>query len=308
MFKLKRPLGLFLCGGGALGSWQSGVLAELVRQGLHFDVVAGFSIGSLNGAAYCYDKTAELRQTWRGLKPGRILSVSPKYHDMPLELYQQSGGDPLARLGFFLQNRIAKTSLFSAKPVKEFLGGWLARSGPQFVRNIKFYVISHAVELKLPYITAFEGSTRGHNLSFTDALLASCAIPTVFPPVEVEEHGRRYHLVDGGVIGIASINLNILEGCRTVIMIGNSRPEDMDFRGGGPLGYFETKARRMLALHTQKIYESRVFIKSNPEVHLLKPPVDLGLDLLEFDGEKCEAAFDIGEAEGPRFLRSAEIS
>ena len=55
MFKFKRPVGLFLCGGGALGSWQSGVLAELVRQGLHFDAVAGFSIGSLNGAAYCYN-------------------------------------------------------------------------------------------------------------------------------------------------------------------------------------------------------------------------------------------------------------
>jgi hypothetical protein len=112
--------------------------------------------------------------------------------------------------------------------------------------------------------------------------------------------------VDGGVIGIATINLNILEGCRTVIMIGNSRPDDLDFRASGPFGYFETKARRMLALHTQKIYESRVFIKSAPDVHLLKPPVELGLNLLEFDGEKCEAAFDIGEAEGRRFLRSVD--
>jgi len=305
MFKFKRPVGLFLCGGGALGSWQSGALAELVRQGLHFDAVAGFSVGSLNGAAYCYNKTAELRQIWRGMKASSILKLSPRYYNIPLELYQQDGGSLLNKAGFFLQNRLAKLTLFSNKPVYDFLNGWLARSGPQFQRNIKFYVISHAVELKLPYIARFDGSTQSPNLSFTDALVASCSIPMVFPPVPVEEHGRKYHLVDGGVIGIANINLNLLEGCRTVIMIGNSRDTDMDYPALGPFGYFERKARRMLAMHTQKIYESRVFIRSEPDVYLIKPPVDLGLNLLEFDGAKCEEAFDVGEAEGRRFLRSA---
>ena len=62
----------------------------------------------------------------------------------------------------------------------------------------------------------------------------------------------------------------------------------------------------MLAIHTQKIYESRVFIKSEPDVHLIKPPADLGLNLLEFDGAKCEKAFDIGEAEAKRFLKNLE--
>ncbi len=306
MFKFRRPVGLFLCGGGALGAWQSGVLAGLVRQGLHFDAVAGFSIGSLNGAAYCYDKTGDLRQVWSGLKPERILRFRPRYYNIPLELYQQDGGSLATKFGFFVQNQLAKLTLFSDRPVYDFLNDWLARSGPQFPRNIKFYVISHAVETKLPYIVRFDGSTQGHSLSFTDALVASSAIPTIFPPVPVEEHGRRYHLVDGGVIGIATINLSLFEGCRTVIMISNSRPEDVDFPREGPFGYFEHKARRMLAIHTQKIYESRVFIKSEPDVHLIKPPTDLGLDLLEFDGEKCARAYDIGEAEAGNFLRRAE--
>jgi hypothetical protein len=118
------------------------------------------------------------------------------------------------------------------------------------------------------------------------------------------EHGREYHLVDGGVIGIATINLNFFEGCRTVIMISNSRSEDIDFPAAGPFSYFESRARRMLALHVQKIYESRVFIKSEPDVYLIKPPMDLGLNLLEFDGVKCEKAFDIGEAEARVFLHN----
>ena len=306
MFKFRRPVGLFLCGGGALGSWQSGVLAELVRQGLHFDAVAGFSIGSLNGAAYCYDKTHELRQIWSGLEPSRILRFRPRYYRIPLELYQQAGGSPVTRMNFFVQNQLSKLTLFSSQPVRELLNNWLARSGPKFSRNIKFYVISHAVEMKLPYISAFDGSTRGPNLSFIDALMASCSIPMIFPPVPVNEHGRQYHLVDGGVIGIANINLNIFEGCRTVIMIGNSREEDMNFPAQGPFGQFERKARRMLAIHTQKIYESRVFIKSEPDVYLIKPPTDLGVGLLEFDGKKCDRAFGIGESEANNFLRGME--
>ncbi len=306
MQKIRRPVGLFLCGGGALGAWQSGVLAELVRQGLHFDAVAGFSVGSLNGAAYCYNKTAELRQIWRSIRPGDILRFKPRYNNIPLELYQQDVGSVAAKFNFFFQNRLAKLSLFSGEPVRGFLSGWLARSGPQFPRNIKFYVISHAVETKLPYIVRFDGSTQSHNLSFVDALTASCAIPMVFPPVPVEEHGRRYHLVDGGVIGIATINLGLFEGCRTIIMIGNSRPEDMDYPASGPFSHFERKARRMLAMHTQKIYESRVFIKSEPDVCLVKPPIDLGLGLLEFEGAKCGRAFDIGEAEARVFLHNLE--
>ena len=306
MFKFKRPVGLFLCGGGALGSWQSGVLAELVRQGLHFDVVAGFSVGALNGAAYCYNKTGELRQIWRDMKPESVLSLKPRYYNIPLKLYQQHEGSLANKLNFFFQNQLAKLTLFSNRRLYSLLNDWLVKSGPQFPRNIKFYVISHAVEMKLPYIVRFDGSTQSHNLSFTDALVASCSIPMIFPPVPVEEHGRKHHLVDGGVIGIATINLSLFEGCRTIIMIGNSRPEDMDFRGRGPFGYFERRARRMLAMHTQKIYESRVFLNSEPEVYLIKPPVDLGLNLLEFDGARCEKAFDIGEAEAKNFLHNLE--
>lgn len=306
MFKFRRPVGLFLCGGGALGAWQSGVLAGLVKQGLHFDAVAGFSIGSLNGAAYCYNKTGELGQIWRNMQPQDILALKPRFYNIPLELYQEDGGSLSNKVNFFFQNRLSRLTLFSNQRVKDFLNGWLARSGPQFPRNIKFYVISHAVEMKLPYIVRFDGSTQSHNLAFTDALMASCSIPMIFPPVPVEEHGRRYNLVDGGVIGIATINLSIFEGCRTVIMIGNSRDEDLDYPSRGPFSYFEHKARRMLHIHTQKIYESRVFMKSEPDVHLIKPPMDLGLNLLEFDGAKCGRAYDIGESEADIFLRGLE--
>ncbi|HAH32437.1 MAG TPA: hypothetical protein DCL44_09025 [Elusimicrobia bacterium] len=301
--KLNKPVGLFLCGGGALGSWQSGVLAKLVDLGLDFDVVAGFSIGSLNGAAYCYNKTGELGGIWRTMKPGAVLKFRPRYSNMSLELYQHYNDDFFSKAGFFLQDRLAKFSLFSNMPIYSFLNGWLSRSGAAFKRNVKFYAISHAVEMKLPYIACFDGSTGGGPVPFVDALVASCAIPSVFPPVVLNDHGRNYHLVDGGVMGIATINLNIFEGCGTVIMISNTRPEDLNFTGKGFFGHRETKARRMLALHTDKVYESRIFIKSKPDVHLIQPPENLGLGVFDFEGEKCARAFAIGEKAADKFVK-----
>jgi predicted acylesterase/phospholipase RssA len=302
MRQLEKPVGLFLCGGGALGSWQSGALARLVAGGVEFDAVAGFSVGALNGAGYCYNKTGEMREIWAGLKPERMLSMRPGYNNMPLELYRHHGPGFFQTLGFLLQKHISRMYLFSNKPIYRFLDSWLSKTGSKFSRNINFYVISHSVETKLPYIVRFDSGTPARNLSFVDSLVASCAIPTIFPPIEVTERGHTSHLVDGGVIGIANINLNIFEGCRTIVMIGNSREEDLNFPPSGVFGYFESKARRMLAIHTRKIYESRVFIKSAPVVHYFKPPVDLDLGILEFNGAKCARAFDIGEREAEKWL------
>jgi hypothetical protein len=38
-------------------------------------------------------------------------------------------------------------------------------------------------------------------------------------------------------------------------------------------------------------------------VHYIKPPADLNLGILEFDGVKCARAFDLGEREAERWLR-----
>jgi predicted acylesterase/phospholipase RssA len=302
MDKLRKPVGLFLCGGGALGSWQSGVLAGLVAAGAEFDAVAGFSVRALNGVGYWYNKTAEMRDICAGIRPEHLLSMSPGYSNMPLELYRHHEPGLLPKLGSLLKKHISRTYFFSNGPLYDFLEAWLSKTGSTFSRNIKFYVISHAVEMKLPYIVKFDGSTRSHNLSFVDSLAASCAIPVIFPPVEVTEHGKTVHLVDGGVIGIANINLNIFEGCRTIVMIGNSTETDLNWAPRGLFGYFESKARRMLAIHTRNIYESRVFVRSEPEVHYFRPPCDLDLGIMEFNGPKCARAYDIGGREAAKWL------
>ncbi|KAF0127075.1 MAG: NTE family protein [Elusimicrobia bacterium] len=307
MLKLKRPVGLFLCGGGALGSWQSGALSRLAEAGLEADAVAGFSVGVLNGAAYCFGRTDELEDIWAGMRPEMILKPRPSYRRMPLDLHSgMSAGGPLARAGQRMQDQLAKFSLFSAEPLYALVGSWLGGRDLPFARKTVFYVISHCVERRLPQIFRFDGKAGGSKIAFNDALISSCAIPSVFPPVTWFDEGKKRHLVDGGVIGLATINLNVLEGCRTVIMLSNSREEEINFKGTGWMSFFENKARRMLAVHSQKIYESRVLIRSSPEVHLLKPQEDLGMGILELQGAKCRRAFEVGEKAAMDFIAGLE--
>lgn len=49
----KYKMGLALSGGGARGFAHIGVMRAFAEHGLHFDYVAGTSVGSIMGAAYC---------------------------------------------------------------------------------------------------------------------------------------------------------------------------------------------------------------------------------------------------------------
>ncbi|PIS47299.1 MAG: hypothetical protein COT17_04205 [Elusimicrobia bacterium CG08_land_8_20_14_0_20_51_18] len=302
--KLKKPIGIFLCGGGAFGSWQSGVLKKLVENGVDADVVAGFSIGALNGAAYCFDKTAELKDIWSKVDNGKMFRLSPSYHHMPIEIYQHYDTDSIfSRLKFTFENRLSRMTLFSNTPLYEILYNWLGKSDLIFHKNVKFHIITHCVERKLPYIITYDGKTASNPVKFIHALVASCAIPLVFPPVKIVEGDEKLHLVDGGAIGIATINLSIFEGCKTIIMISNSADEDLHYQREGFMGYFEGKVRRMLALHVKKIYESRDFVKSSPEVHLLKPEKAPPMGIIDFESEKCLKTFEEGEDAALRFIK-----
>ena len=305
--KLKKPIGFFLCGGGAFGSWQSGVLKKLVENGIEADVIAGFSIGALNGAAYCFDMASTLKETWSKIDNKKLFKLNPSYHHIPIEIYQNYNTDSLfSRIKFNFENKLSRMTLFSNKPMYDILSNWLGPSELIFHRNVKFHIITHCVEKKLPYIITYDGKTSCGGIKFIHALVASCAIPFIFPPVKIKESDEELHLVDGGAIGIATINLNILEGCKTIIMMSNSPDSDMNYYQKGFMGYFESKVRRMLALHVKKIYESRDFIKSRPEVYLLKPDKAPDMGIIDFESHKCLEFFKEGEDAALKFLRTIE--
>ena len=56
--------GLFLQGGGAKGAFQAGAIAGLIEKNLKFNVIAGTSIGAINGGFIFYDKASILESVW----------------------------------------------------------------------------------------------------------------------------------------------------------------------------------------------------------------------------------------------------
>lgn len=62
-------LGLCLCGGGAKGSYQAGVIKALYDKGINkFDVIAGTSIGAINGYYVFTDNVEKLEKMWTNIQ------------------------------------------------------------------------------------------------------------------------------------------------------------------------------------------------------------------------------------------------
>lgn len=56
--------GVFLPGGGAKGAFQAGALLALKSRGVKFDIIAGTSIGAINGYFVFTDTISVLEDTW----------------------------------------------------------------------------------------------------------------------------------------------------------------------------------------------------------------------------------------------------
>ena len=69
-----RRIAVVLSGGGAMGAYQVGVLRSLERLGVEATIVAGISVGALNGVSWVAlgGRTKPLMRLWRGLNASGI--------------------------------------------------------------------------------------------------------------------------------------------------------------------------------------------------------------------------------------------
>lgn len=61
--------GLYLQGGGLKGAFQAGALAAIVESGVTFDVLAGTSIGAINGLVVYYGQEQYFDKLWTKRQP-----------------------------------------------------------------------------------------------------------------------------------------------------------------------------------------------------------------------------------------------
>src|SRR3954452_1351643 len=205
LFPQPAPRTAFVLGGGGnLGSIQVGMLQALLEAGLTPDVVIGCSVGALNAAGLAGDPTLDgvrtMRQTWLELT-GEELFPSGRITGLWM----------LGRRGHAIQPNTGLRDLIA--------------------RALPFERLEDAV---IPVHVNATSLVTGRGHWFTsgpaaEAILASAALPAVFPPVEI--NGEPY--IDGGVVDNVPISRAVhLRAERVYVLhVGNfSRPRQLPKR------------------------------------------------------------------------------
>ena len=169
----------------------------LLEAGVVPDAVYGTSIGAINGAAIAADPTPDgacrLIETWAELGGDAVL-----------------GGSFVGRLVELVRSG---TSLHDTGDLRRLL--WERLPARRFE------------ELAVPFqcVAAGVEQAREHWFSSGDlieAVLASCALPGVFPPVEIDGE----HFLDGGLVNSIPLERAVRNGADTVWVLHVGRLEE----------------------------------------------------------------------------------
>jgi NTE family protein len=179
-----------LAGGGSRGAVQIGMLEELTRRGIRPDRVFGASVGAINGAAYAGNPTLEgvahMANVWLGV---RGTDIFPR-------------GTFDGPWAFFQKRAAVHADTGVRKIIEEGLD----------YEKLEDAIIP--VEVVTTSLTDGRERWIGHGPA-TEAVLASSAIPSIFPAVTIDGDV----LVDGGVVNNVPISRALAAGCDRIFVL-----------------------------------------------------------------------------------------
>lgn len=201
--KRRSRTAFVLSGGGPYGAMQVGALRALLERDIVPDMVVGTSAGSLNGAFLAFDPSlsgvARLEWVWRNLTDEDLFP----------------GARHRASWARFLMRG---NKVFDNSGMRRLIG---SRLGPVNFEDARIPFMVVATDL----VTGDE--KRFDSGPLVDPLLASTAMPAIFPPVTIE--GRDY--IDGGVSNQVPLKPAIEAGADRVYVLdassGNQNPRPL---------------------------------------------------------------------------------
>jgi NTE family protein len=240
--------GLVLTGGGARAAYQVGVLSALVRlrreagvrDGNPFPVIAGTSAGAINAAALaCGADDFEravllLLRVWRNFEAGQVYRADAfgviRTGARWLTLF--TVGWAVARW-----RRARPRSLLDNSPLEELLRHLLPLERlPGLIeggtlRGLSISASSYSAGEHVSFYDAprdLPAWTRSQRLSARtllsiEHLMASSAIPFIFPAVALEREGRAEYYGDGSMRQAAPISPAVHLGADRILVIGAGR-------------------------------------------------------------------------------------
>jgi NTE family protein len=180
---------LVLAGGGSLGAVQAGMLEALMAVGQSIDFIVGASVGAINAGYFAADPTLtgarKLGAIWRAITRNDV---------MPVTL--ATAMNIVRRRGYLFDNHALRILL---------------------ERHIPYELLEQAA---IPVHIVATDVLTGKEVVLSkgrvvEAILASAAIPGIFPPIRIGERD----LVDGGIADNTPISTAIRLGATRLLVL-----------------------------------------------------------------------------------------
>lgn len=240
-----------LSGGGSHGAVQVGMLQALYERGIAPDTIVGTSVGAVNGAFIAGrpptpSTATELARIWRGLKRSDVFPVQPLSG-----LRRLLGRNPALLSADALRDLIDRTTTFDR--IED--------------ATIPFHVI--ATDL----LTGLEVCLSRGDL--IEAVLASAAIPGIFPPQRVG--GQT--LVDGGVSNNTPISHCVGLGADTIYVLPTGNACALRQPPRTAMGI---AMHSMTLLVMQRLILEIQYYQESARLIVLPPPCPLNVQPIDF--------------------------
>ncbi|HSS61201.1 MAG TPA: patatin-like phospholipase family protein [Candidatus Limnocylindrales bacterium] len=265
-----RQVAFVLSGGASLGAVQVGMLRALLERGIRPDLLIGTSVGAINSAwiAGRPDKEGveRLADIWAGLRRRDIFPFHPL----------TSAAGLFGRSNHFISSANLRSLLENQLP---------------FRRLEETYVPLHviATELKTGRATILTSGPA------VPALLASCAIPGVYPPVTI---GRRDY-IDGGVANHTPITVALELGATDIYVL----PVGYPWLNKEPTNALGIALQALARIIDQKLDTEVEANRRRAAIHVL-PAMDVP-DISPADFSHTQELIDWGYTSGCRYLSQA---
>lgn len=237
----RKKIALLLTGGGARAAYQVGMLKAIASRyprnsKVPFDIICGTSAGAINGTGIaCYAScfhlgVKKIEWVWRQFHTNQVY-----YSDYPRVFRHLLRGAFSAFQADYANKR--PVSLFDNAPLQRLLGKILDLK--RLDRNIMGGYLSSVSVTASSYsngdsMTFFQSDSANEwrrakrcgqrTLLGLHHLLASAAIPVVFPSVRIHQH----YFGDGSINQLSPLSAPIHLGAEKILIIGLEQPRSHD--------------------------------------------------------------------------------
>jgi NTE family protein len=248
-----------LAGGGSFGAAQVGMLRALCAHGVRPDLVAGSSVGAINGSFYAAtpnpEGIARLEAVWRKLRRRDVFPIS---------------------LGGLLGALAGGDHLFEPTGLRRLLASHLPCATLE-ASAVPMHVVATDLMTGAP-VRLSSGPT-------VDAVLASCAIPAIYPPARL---GDR-QLIDGAVACNTPIRTAVELGATRLILLPTAFACP---HSAPPRGVFASAFHAMDLFVMQQLVQDTQLFAQRAQIFTVPPICPLAIASYDFSrsGELIELA------------------